>query len=274
MRWQPDARPSPAGQILVLRGRPTRRTARRPQSAGDAGEAHAQLATIGRRKRDAVADLRRPDVLDASEPDRRGFQQAVQPVDRRSGVLAWTPAGRRGCRHSGLAQARRSRRDASSRFRRSGAAGTGARRHRSCNANACHGNAQHGESTNSTSVRPEPPLSCGPLILNAQRELLLCRHGHYAQGGMHDGESPFGGGRCARPENRLAELRAGAALLELGRSIPRRRTCSPRCCRASTWPRCAATATLRSGAPTVACLKWTATTGSASSASASCAPPG
>ena len=64
-------------------------------------------------------------------------------------------------------------------------------------------------------------LSCGILILNPQRELLLCHvtgQGHWdlPKGGAHDGESPLQAALRETREETGLQLDA-AALLELGR---------------------------------------------------------
>ena len=64
-------------------------------------------------------------------------------------------------------------------------------------------------------------LSCGTVILNAQRELLLCHvtgqdHWDLPKGGAHDGESPLQAALRETREETGLQLDA-AALLELGR---------------------------------------------------------
>ncbi len=64
-------------------------------------------------------------------------------------------------------------------------------------------------------------LSCGILILNAQRELLLCHvtgqdHWDLPKGGMHDDESPLQAALRETREETGLQFEA-AALLELGR---------------------------------------------------------
>ena len=64
-------------------------------------------------------------------------------------------------------------------------------------------------------------LSCGILILNPQRELLLCHvtgqdHWDLPKGGMHDGESPLQAALRETREETGLQLDA-APLLELGR---------------------------------------------------------
>ena len=64
-------------------------------------------------------------------------------------------------------------------------------------------------------------LSCGILILNPQRELLLCHvtgqdHWDLPKGGQHDGETPLQSALRETREETGLELEA-AALLELGR---------------------------------------------------------